>query len=136
MRIKPSIGLFVFVALVTLSGLSAHAEETAEISSGIGVNFVGSLPQDMQHQWLLMSDAEKNFCLETLSKITTRHSQDEVISLLGKPHRNILGLKMNWWVELGEHKDRVGVYFSPRGTAAEVVLDGGQGRFYYRYRLK
>src|SRR5690606_12494185 len=53
----------------------------------------------------------------------------EVVSLLGKPYRD-LWAKKNWWVTFHDSKARVGVYLTSEGYAEELVFDGDD--FYYR----
>lgn len=80
-----------------------------------------------------MEPEERKYCLETLSRIHAESSFDDVVEILGKPDRNILNSKLNWWVKLGDRKSRVGVFFGS-GKANRIVLDGGPGRFYYTYK--
>jgi hypothetical protein len=77
-----------------------------------------------------MTHEERQFCLQSLWQITTNSTRSDVIRMLGSPSRD-LGLKVNWWVKLGQERSRVGVFFTAAGYADEVVLDGGSGRFYY-----
>ncbi len=77
-----------------------------------------------------MVPEEQEYCLRVLWQIKPDWTKAQVTQLLGSPSRD-MGLKTNWWVILGNKKDRVGVYFTTSGLASEVVLDGGPGRFYY-----
>jgi len=81
-----------------------------------------------------MLPEEREFCKKVLWQIKPESSVKDVITLLGKPSRD-LKLKKNWWMKLNGKKDRVGVYFTLSGFAEEVVLDGGPGRFYYRRKV-
>jgi hypothetical protein len=87
-----------------------------------------------EEQLRKMTPEEREFCLHTLSQITSRSTRSDVIGLLGQPSRD-LGLKVNWWVTLGQRRARVGVYFTPAGVVDEVVLDGGPGRYYYSRKV-
>lgn len=87
-----------------------------------------------EEQLARMEPAEREFCLTVLSQITASTTKDEVLQLLGNPSRD-LGLKTNWWIRLGDRKDRIGVYFDTSKNATQVVLDGGPGRFYYSPNL-
>lgn len=116
--IKISIVIFLIIVIVVVVDFLRHAGNTS----------------NLQEQLAKMDPAERTFCKTVLSKITSTSSEKEVIALLGKPSRDLI-LKKNWWVQLGNRKDRIGVYFSTSGYAKEVVLDGGIGRFYYRYKL-
>ena len=82
-----------------------------------------------------MSPAERRFCAEILNSITAESTKQDILTMLGKPSRSILGKKLNWWVKIDEKKDRIGVYFSSSDKPTGVVLDGGWGRFYYRCNL-
>lgn len=78
---------------------------------------------------------EQEYIDSVLSLITKDSSKEDVINLLGKPDRD-LGLKVNWWVTIGDKNSRIGVYFSSSsGKATRINLDGGPGRFYYSKEL-
>lgn len=83
-----------------------------------------------EEQLARMEPPEREFCLTVLSQITSSSTKSEVLQLLGSPSRD-LGLKTNWWIRLGDRRDRIGVYFDTSKNATGVVLDGGPGRFYY-----
>ena len=89
---------------------------------------------DPQTQLSKMLPAEREFCEKVLWQIDSSSTERDVLALLGNPSRS-LKFKKNWWVVLDGKKDRVGVYFTPKGFAYEVVLDGGFGRFYYRRKV-
>ena len=91
------------------------------------VRGMGGSPQE---QLKKMTPEEREFCLQELWQITTNSTRSEVLQMLGSPSRD-LGMKVNWWIKLGQNKSRVGVYFTTAGRADQVVLDGGPGRFYY-----
>ena len=87
---------------------------------------------DPEEQLLRMSREEREYCEKVLGQITSSSTEADVEALLGKPSRD-LKWKKNWWVTLGDHKARVGVYFSADGHAHEIVLDGD--RYYYRRKV-
>ena len=78
---------------------------------------------------------EQNYIDTVLSQITAETTKNDAIALLGQPDRDLVS-KVNWWVNIAGQNSRVGIYFSSSGTANEVVLDGGTGRFYYRKSLE
>ncbi len=79
---------------------------------------------------------EQNYIDTVLSQITTETTKEDAIVILGKPDRDLFA-KTNWWVNIGGRNSRIGIYFSiATGTANEIVLDGGTGRFYYRKTLE
>jgi len=80
-----------------------------------------------------MTKKEKEYLLNKLSEIKKDMTREEVIEILGTPSRN-LPQKVNWWVQSDQKKIRAGVYFGDN-KATDVVLDGGQGSFYYRQKL-
>ncbi len=82
-------------------------------------------------QFMKMDPGESDYCRQILWQIKPGWSHSQVQQLLGAPTRD-MGMKQNWWVTIGNRKDRVGVYFDGSGGATDIVLDGGPGRFYYR----
>lgn len=98
----------------------------------LSVSGMGGTPAE---QLSKMSPEERAFCLQILWKIKTTSTRSDVEALLGEPSRDLVGLKVNWWVKLGTHKARVGVYFTTDGLADEVILDGGSGRYYYSWKV-
>jgi hypothetical protein len=82
-----------------------------------------------------MGPEERDFCEKTLWQIESSCTEGDVLAVLGAPSRS-LKFKKDWWVKLDGRQVQAGVWFDASGFAADVVLDGGPGRFYYRRKVK